>query len=132
SCRPLRRACGGRGLAGRSAGTGRTVARSVAANRQGAEPGDRWPFTPWETWVGTPPMTTNKRGRIMTGTPSQLLSMLHGLLPELESVYSRATQSGKVGEIPTNHNSRFAPVIHPTLQAGIEAMVVAALAWLSA
>jgi hippurate hydrolase len=46
-------------------------------------------------------------------------------------VYAQAKQAGKVGEIPTNHNPGFAPVIHPTLQAGVEAMVVAAQAWLS-
>jgi hypothetical protein len=32
----------------------------------------------------------------------------------------------------TNHNSRFAPVIHPTLEAGVQAAVNAAQAWLSA
>ncbi len=47
-------------------------------------------------------------------------------------VYAQAKQAGKVGEIPTNHNPRFAPVIQPTLQAGVEAIVVAAQAWLSA
>jgi amidohydrolase len=47
-------------------------------------------------------------------------------------VYAQAKQAGKVGEIPTNHNPRFAPVIHPTLKAGVEAVVVAAQAWLSA
>jgi amidohydrolase len=47
-------------------------------------------------------------------------------------VYAQAKQAGKVGEIPTNHNPRFAPVIHPTLEAGVEAVVVAAQAWLSA
>jgi hippurate hydrolase len=47
-------------------------------------------------------------------------------------VYSKAKTAGKVGEIPTNHNPRFAPVIHPTLRAGVEAMVIAAQAWLSA
>ncbi|HTS64171.1 MAG TPA: M20 family metallopeptidase [Candidatus Acidoferrales bacterium] len=46
--------------------------------------------------------------------------------------YGEAKQAGKVGEIPTNHNPRFAPVIHPTLEAGVEAVVVAAQAWLSA
>src|SRR5262249_38703527 len=40
--------------------------------------------------------------------------------------YARAKEAGKVGEIPTNHNPGFAPVIHPTLQTGVEAMVVAA------
>lgn len=45
--------------------------------------------------------------------------------------YAKAKQSGTIADIPTNHNPRFAPVIHPTLQAGVEAMVVASLAWLS-
>ncbi len=45
--------------------------------------------------------------------------------------YSRARQAGKIGDIPTNHNPRFAPVIHPTLQTGVEALVVASQAWLS-
>jgi len=46
-------------------------------------------------------------------------------------VYAQAKQAGKVREIPTNHNPRFAPVIQPTLQAGVQAIVVAAQAWLS-
>lgn len=45
--------------------------------------------------------------------------------------YARAKESGTIAQIPTNHNPRFAPVIHPTLQTGVEAMVVAAQAWLS-
>ena len=47
------------------------------------------------------------------------------------AMYSNAEKEGKLGEIPTNHNPRFAPVIHPTLETGVEAMVVAAQAWLS-
>ncbi len=46
--------------------------------------------------------------------------------------YAKAKASGKIADIPTNHNPRFAPVIHPTLEAGVEAMVVASQAWLSA
>jgi hippurate hydrolase len=46
-------------------------------------------------------------------------------------VYAEAKKSGAISDIPTNHNPRFAPVIHPTLEAGVEAMVVAAQAWLS-
>jgi len=46
--------------------------------------------------------------------------------------YAKAEQQGTTAGLPTNHNPRFAPVIHPTLQAGVEALVVAALAWLSA
>jgi hippurate hydrolase len=48
-----------------------------------------------------------------------------------ERTYAEARAAGKLSEIPTNHNPRFAPVIHPTLETGIEAMVVAAQAWLS-
>ena len=47
-------------------------------------------------------------------------------------VYAKAKAAGKVNQIPSNHNSRFAPVIHPTLRTGVEALVVAARAWLSA
>lgn len=46
-------------------------------------------------------------------------------------MYAKAKKDGKLGEIPTNHNPRFAPVIHPTLETGVEAMVIAAGAWLS-
>jgi hippurate hydrolase len=47
-------------------------------------------------------------------------------------VYDKAKKNGQLGELPTNHNPRFAPVIHPTLQTGVEAMLVAAQAWLAA
>lgn len=46
-------------------------------------------------------------------------------------VYAKAKAAGKVHEIPTNHNPRFAPVIHPTLQTGVETLLVSAKAWLS-
>src|SRR6185437_12689679 len=45
-------------------------------------------------------------------------------------MYAQAPKEGRIGEIRTNHNPRFAPVIHPTLETGLEAMVVAAQAWL--
>ena len=45
--------------------------------------------------------------------------------------YAEAKAAGRLNEIPTNHNPRFAPVIHPTLRTGVEAMVVAARAWLA-
>lgn len=47
------------------------------------------------------------------------------------AAYAAAEAAGKLQEIPTNHNPRFAPVIHPTLETGIEAMAVAARAWLA-
>jgi hippurate hydrolase len=46
--------------------------------------------------------------------------------------YAEARQAGRVREIPTNHNPAFAPVLHPTLETGVAAMVVASHAWLSA
>jgi amidohydrolase len=42
--------------------------------------------------------------------------------------YRRAVEAGRVAQdIPTNHNPRFAPVIHPTLETGVEAMTTVAL-----
>lgn len=45
---------------------------------------------------------------------------------------SEGTQKDSAGDTPTNHSPHFAPVIHPTLEAGVEALVVAAQAGLSA
>ena len=42
--------------------------------------------------------------------------------------YRAALAAGRVAQdIPTNHNPRFAPVLSPTLETGVQAMVVAAL-----
>lgn len=41
------------------------------------------------------------------------------------------TPAGRINDLPVNHSPLFAPVIHPTLQTGIEAMVAGALAWLA-
>ena len=45
-------------------------------------------------------------------------------------VFAKAKEADRVGDIPTNHNPRFAPVIHPTLETGVKAMVSAAGVWL--
>ncbi len=45
--------------------------------------------------------------------------------------YAKAKKTGSIADLPTNHNPRFAPVIHPTLEVGVEALVVASQAWLS-
>jgi hippurate hydrolase len=45
--------------------------------------------------------------------------------------YRRAKEAGRLAELPTNHNPRFAPVIHPTLETGVETLIAAAGAWLS-
>jgi hippurate hydrolase len=47
------------------------------------------------------------------------------------AAYEAARKAGRTGELPTNHNPRFAPIVHPTLRAGVEAAVAAARAWLS-
>lgn len=47
-------------------------------------------------------------------------------------VYAKAKADNRINEIPTNHSPQFLPVIHPTLETGVEAMVVAACGWLAA
>jgi amidohydrolase len=44
--------------------------------------------------------------------------------------YANAKEANKINELPVNHSPKFAPVLHPTLQTGVEALVVAARAWL--
>jgi hypothetical protein len=46
------------------------------------------------------------------------------------AVYARAKQDKTLDQIPSNHSPRFAPVVHPTLETGLRAMVAAAAAWL--
>jgi len=46
-------------------------------------------------------------------------------------VYDKAKKDGTLSALPTNHNPHFAPVIHPTLETGVKALVVAAHAWLA-
>ncbi|GIF00894.1 amidohydrolase [Paractinoplanes rishiriensis] len=48
------------------------------------------------------------------------------------AAYHRAVDAGRVSEdIPVNHSPAFAPVVQPTLDTGTQAMVAAALAWLT-
>jgi amidohydrolase len=46
--------------------------------------------------------------------------------------YAKAEREGRLSELPTNHNPRFAPVLHPTIETGVEALVTGACAWLAA
>ncbi|MGC2084203.1 MAG: M20/M25/M40 family metallo-hydrolase, partial [Bradyrhizobium sp.] len=46
--------------------------------------------------------------------------------------YAQAKEANKINELPVNHSPKFAPVLHPTLRTGVEALVVAARAWLPA
>lgn len=45
-------------------------------------------------------------------------------------LYAQAKAAGRLNELPVNHSPKFAPVLHPTLETGVEALVVGALAWL--
>lgn len=46
-------------------------------------------------------------------------------------VYHRAAQAGQIAEaVPTNHSSRFAPVLHPTLETGVQTLATASLSYL--
>jgi amidohydrolase len=46
--------------------------------------------------------------------------------------YHAAEAAGRISQdIPTNHSASFAPVLQPTLDTGTEALVTAALAWLT-
>jgi len=54
-----------------------------------------------------------------------------GLLRNRDETYATAKKAVTIADLLTNHNPRFAPVIHPTSEAGVQAMVVASQAWLS-
>ncbi|KOS58161.1 amidohydrolase [Rhodococcus rhodochrous] len=48
------------------------------------------------------------------------------------TTYRRADEAGRVDQdIPVNHSAMFAPVLQPTLDTGTQALVVAAMAWLT-
>jgi amidohydrolase len=48
------------------------------------------------------------------------------------ALYTQAKQQGRINELPVNHSPEFAPVLHPTLETGVEAMATAAMAWVRA
>jgi hippurate hydrolase len=45
--------------------------------------------------------------------------------------YAKAKAAGRTADLPTNHSPYFAPVLHPTLETGVETLVTAAGAWLT-
>ena len=52
-----------------------------------------------------------------------------GVDPE---TYRCAAEAGRIAQdIPVNHPPAFAPVLHPTLDTGTQALVTAALTWLT-
>ncbi|SIT75745.1 amidohydrolase [Pontibacter indicus] len=46
------------------------------------------------------------------------------------ALYLEAKRNNQLKAIPSNHSQKFAPVIHPTLKTGLQAMMTAAAAWL--
>jgi len=46
-------------------------------------------------------------------------------------VHEKVKAAGRVSELPTNHDPRFAPVLHPTIESGVATLVVASRAWLA-
>ncbi|MEP9371262.1 M20 family metallopeptidase [Mesorhizobium sp. KR1-2] len=46
--------------------------------------------------------------------------------------YAKAKAANRLNELPVNHSPKFAPVLEPTLPMGVETLVVATRAWLSA
>jgi metal-dependent amidase/aminoacylase/carboxypeptidase family protein len=47
-----------------------------------------------------------------------------------EETWDEAVAKGTVNELPSNHSPYFAPVIQPTLRAGVDAMALGALTFL--
>jgi metal-dependent amidase/aminoacylase/carboxypeptidase family protein len=48
-----------------------------------------------------------------------------------ESLWDRKVSEGKMEDVPMNHSSNFAPVIHPTMRTGVKALCIAALTFLN-
>lgn len=48
------------------------------------------------------------------------------------TIYDKAKATGRLNELPVNHSPKFAPVLRPTVETGVAALVVGALAWLDA
>lgn len=46
-------------------------------------------------------------------------------------IFKDAIKNNQLNSIPSNHSPKFAPVIHPTLKTGLQAMITAAAAWLN-
>jgi hippurate hydrolase len=65
------------------------------------------------------------------GTAWQVPSVFWFVGGTERETYAKAKAAGTLNELPVNHSPNFAPVIHPTLETGVEALVVAALVWLA-
>jgi hippurate hydrolase len=45
--------------------------------------------------------------------------------------YAKAKEANRLNELPVNHSPKFAPVVHPTLRTGVEALLVATRSWMA-
>src|SRR6201984_1778199 len=81
--------------------------------------------------VKAQPPKTSSEGFGSFGTEWQVPSVFWFVGGTDPQTYATAKKAGTIADLPTNHNPRFAPVIHPTLETGVEALVVASQAWLT-
>jgi len=45
-------------------------------------------------------------------------------------IYAKMEAENRLAELPANHNPKFAPLIHPTIELGVQTFIVGALEWL--
>ncbi|MGH9519037.1 MAG: amidohydrolase, partial [Terriglobales bacterium] len=79
----------------------------------------------------TPPTTASEDFGYLGaawGVPA-LFWFVGGTDPE---AYAQAERTRQLATIPVNHSPYFAPVIHPTLETGVAALMTASQAWLAA
>ena len=79
--------------------------------------------------TGTGAPASSDRNSLTIGPNGPILLHVGGTDPD---AYAKAKAANRINDLPTNHNPRFLPVIHPTLETGVEALVVAARTWLAA
>ena len=48
-----------------------------------------------------------------------------------ETLWDQKVRNRKLEDVPMNHSSNFAPVIHPTMRTGVDALCIAALTFLN-
>ncbi len=77
------------------------------------------------------PMVTGSEDFGLFGTQGGFPSLFWFVGGTDAEQWGTAFAAGRLEEdVPYNHSPRFAPVPHPTISAGIEAMITAALCWL--
>ncbi len=125
-------ACGGGGALGE---VGRAVARGACAVGSGAGTPTRRVADAFAAYFGDDAHTVERQtaSEDMSEIPRAFgvpftYWMIGGTDPER---YAEAAKKGTVAQdIPVNHSATFAPVVQPTLDTGVSAVTVAALAWL--